>query len=87
MHELEGKKYLDKFAKFYDLKMREGYFIKADPLEAAMHMYSLCYGPPVQLVLAGVIETASEDLVKQASRSVANFFFRGYSVTNRASTK
>lgn len=44
MYELEGKKYFDKFVKFYDLKMCEGYFIKVDFLEVVMYMYLLCYG-------------------------------------------
>jgi AcrR family transcriptional regulator len=73
-----GKKYLQRFADFYSVSMRKGYFRKEDPWQAAVHMYSLCYGPPVQSVLEGVIDTPSEKVIKKAAHAAAGFFLRGY---------
>ena len=80
IHELEGKKYMEKFAEFYAENMRAGRFIKADPFESAMHMYSLCYGYPVQMVMVGVTQSVSDADLKKAAQSVTKFFLRAYMV-------
>lgn len=80
IHELEGKKYMEKFAEFYAENMRAGRFIKADPFESAMHMYSLCYGYPVQMVMVGVTQSVSDADLKKAAQSVAKLFLRAYMV-------
>jgi AcrR family transcriptional regulator len=78
MYAQGGKNYLEAFADFYSAKMREGYFRKEDPWQAAVHMYALCYGPPVQLVLEGIIDLPPDEDFMSSARSAADFFLRGY---------
>jgi AcrR family transcriptional regulator len=74
------KHFLQRISDRYAENMKEGRMREADPWQAAMHLFSLCVGPPVQLVLEGVIDPLSDDELAAASRSAAAVFLRAYAL-------
>ncbi len=77
------KHFLQRISGRYAEHMKEGRLRQADPWEAAMHLFSLCTGPPVQLVLEGVMDPLSEDQLAAASKSAAAVFLRAYAAPPR----
>ncbi len=72
--------YLNRLAEMFAAQMREGRLRQADPRQAAMHMMSLCMGPPVQFVLEGSTERPSDQELAAAASAAADVFLRAYTV-------
>jgi hypothetical protein len=72
------RRYMEKFAELFAAQMRAGRFREADPRRAAMHMASLCMGPPTAWVLEGTIDRASEEEIEAAAQAATDVFLRAY---------
>ncbi len=80
MYERGPALYLKRFAEMFAAEMREGRLRQVDPWQAAVHMLSLCMGPPVQFVLEGAIERPSDEELAAAAAAAADVFLRAYAV-------
>jgi AcrR family transcriptional regulator len=78
VHEQGLALYFKRLAEMLAAQMREGRLRQADPWQAALHMVSLCMGPPVQLMLEGAIERPSDQELTAAAAAAADVFLRAY---------
>jgi AcrR family transcriptional regulator len=87
VYEQGPRRYLEKFADLFAAQMRLGHFRTVDPLQASVHMQSLCMGQPVQLVLEGVIDRPSDKEIATAAQAAADVFLRAYALEPAAARK
>jgi AcrR family transcriptional regulator len=87
VHERGPALYLKRSAEMLAAHMREGRLRQVDPSQAALHMLSLCMGPPVQFVLEGAIERPSDKELAAAAAAAAEVFLRAYAVEPASARK
>ncbi len=80
VHDRGPAVYVKRVAEMIAAQMREGRLRQVDSSQAALHLMSLCMGPPVQWLLEGAIDRPSDQELAAAAAAAADVFLRAYAV-------